>query len=131
MNLRSVAQDFRSYNAAGSPTTIFLRPIDDYAEDGGPGEVWLLCSSYHESLRTWIKTIANKFAISNHTALILGVHALRSYLKLISKGHGKNYIKVRPPLVHHLCVIVCLNVHAVHKIFQQILILMLILKGPT
>ena len=30
-----------------------------------------------------LKTIANKFAISNHTALILGVHALRSYLKLI------------------------------------------------
>ena len=25
----------------------------------------------------------NKFAISNHMALILGVHALRSYLKLI------------------------------------------------
>ena len=38
---------------------------------------------YHESLRTWIKTIVNKFANSNHTALILGVHALRSYLKLI------------------------------------------------
>ena len=58
-------------------------PIDDYAKDGGPGEVWLLCSFYHESLRTWIKTIVNKFAISNHTALILAVHALRSYLKLI------------------------------------------------
>ena len=72
---------------------------------------------YHESLRTWIKTIVNKFATSNHTALILGVHALRSYLKLIceyklhslpnrkvsgAKDHGKNYIKVRPPLVRHL-----------------------------
>ena len=68
------------------------------------------------SLRTWIKTIVNKFAISNHMALILGVHALRSYLKLIcecelhslpnknvsgAKNHGKNYIKVRPPLVRH------------------------------
>ena len=42
-----------------------------------------LCSFYHESLRIWIKTIVNKFAVSNHTALILGVHALRSYLKLI------------------------------------------------
>ena len=30
-----------------------------------------------------LKTIVNKFAISSHTALILGVHALRSYLKLI------------------------------------------------
>ena len=57
--------------------------IGDYAKDGGLGEVWLLCSFYHEPLRTWIKTIVNKFAISNHTALILDVHALRSYLKLI------------------------------------------------
>ena len=76
-----------------------------------------MCSFYHESLRTWIKTIVNKFAISNYTALILGVHALRSYLKLIceyelhslpnrnvngAKDHGKNYTKVRPRLVHHL-----------------------------
>ena len=73
-------------------------------------------SFYHESLRTWIETV-NKFSISNHTALILGVHPLRSYLKLIceyelyslpnkkvsgAKDHGKNYIK--PPLVSHfLC----------------------------
>ena len=69
------------------------------------------------SLRTWIKTIVNKFAISNHTALILSLHALRSYLKLIceyelyilpnkkvspAKDHGKKYIKVSPPLVLHL-----------------------------
>ena len=69
-------------------------------------------------LRTWIGTIVNKFAISNHAALILGVHALRSYLKLICEyeihslpnkkvsgakdDHGKNYIKFRPPLVRHL-----------------------------
>ena len=68
-------------------------------------------------MRTWIKTIVNKFAISYHTALILGVHSLRSYLKLIceyelhslpnkkvsgANDHGKNYIKVRPPLVRHL-----------------------------
>ena len=32
----------------------------------------------YESLRTWIKRIVNEFAISNHTALILDVHALRS-----------------------------------------------------
>ena len=53
----------------------------------------------------------------DHTTLILGVHALRSYLKLVceyelhnlpnkrvsgAKDHGKNYIKVRPPLVRHL-----------------------------
>ena len=68
-------------------------------------------------MRTWIKTIVNEFAISNHMALILGVHALRSYLKLVceyelhslpnkkvsgTKDHGKNYIKVKPPLVRHL-----------------------------
>ena len=50
-------------------------------------------------------------------ALILAVHALRSYLKVTgehelhslpnkkvssAKDHGKNYIKVRLPLVHHL-----------------------------
>ena len=52
--------------------------IDDYVEDGGPGDVWFLCSVYHESLLTWIKTIVNKFAISNQTALISGVHALKS-----------------------------------------------------
>ena len=59
----------------------------------------------------------NKIAISNHTALILGVHALRSYLKSIceydlhnlpnnnvsgAKDHGKHCNKVRPPLVRHL-----------------------------
>ena len=49
--------------------------------------------------------------------LIFGVHALRSYLKLIceydlhslpnkrvsgAKDHGRNYIKARLPLVRHL-----------------------------
>ena len=73
--------------------------------------------AFTTSLRTWIKTVVNKFVISNHTALILGVPALRSYLKLISeyelhslpnkkvsgaKDHGKNCIRVRPPLVRHL-----------------------------
>ena len=63
-----------------------------------------------------LKQIANKFAISNHTASIQGVNALRSYLKLMceyelhslpnkkdsgAKDYGKNYIKVRPPLVRH------------------------------
>ena len=67
-----------------------------------------------------LKTIVNKFAISNQTVLILGVHALGSYLKLIceyelhslpnkkvsgAKDHGKNYIKNRPTLVRHLLVV--------------------------
>ena len=57
------------------------------------------------------------FTISHRLALILGVHALKSYLKLIceyelhsspnkkvsgARDHGKNYIKVTPFLVRHL-----------------------------
>ena len=91
--------------------------IDDYAKDGGPGEVRLLCSFYHEPLRSWIEKDVNKFAISNHTALTLDVQALRRYLSLIceyelyilpnkkvstAKDHGKNYMKDRPLLVRHL-----------------------------
>ena len=72
---------------------------------------------YHEPLRTGIETNINKFAISNHTAFKLDVQALRSYLSLIckyeldilpikkvssAKDHGKNCMKDRPPLVHHL-----------------------------
>ena len=64
-------------------TQISIDQTDDYAKYGGPGEVRLLCSFYHESLRTWIKTTVNKFAISNHTSLISSVRALRSYFKLI------------------------------------------------
>ena len=56
---------------------------DDYAKDGGLREVWILCSLYHEPLRTWIKTNINKFAISSHTAMKLGKQALNSYLKII------------------------------------------------
>ena len=92
---------------------IKLNTTDNYAKDGGPGEVWLLCSFYHDPLSNWIKANVNKFAISNHTSLKLGIQALRSYLKLIceyefhtllniAKDHGKNYMKVRPPLVSHL-----------------------------
>ena len=55
---------------------------DDYAKDGGLGEVWILCSFYREPLRTWTETNVNKFAISSHTALKLGKQALKSYLKI-------------------------------------------------
>ena len=100
------------------------RAIDDNAKNGVPREVRLLCSFYCESLCTWINTIVNKFAISNHTTLTLGVYALRSYLKLIckyelhsllnikvsgAKDHGKNYIKVKPTLVRHLLRISCIS----------------------
>ena len=60
-----------------------MHTIDDNAKDGGQAEVRLLCSFYHEPLRTWIETIVNKFAISNHTALKIDLRTLRSYLRLI------------------------------------------------
>ena len=103
----------------GYPFVVYILAywIDNYAKTGGLGEVRLFCSFHHDALCTSIKTTVNKFAISNHATLILGVHALRSYLKLIceyethslpnekasgAKDHGKNCIKVRPPLVCHL-----------------------------
>ena len=76
-----------------------------------------MCSFYHEPLRNWNKTNVNKFAISNCTASELAKKALISHLKMackyelhiltntkfgVTKGHGENYIKVRPPLVRHL-----------------------------
>ena len=79
---------------------------------------------YHESLRTWIKTVVNKFAISNHTVLIIGVYALRSYLKLICeyelhsltnkkvsgrKDHGKTTSRSDRPWSAIFCVIVNSN----------------------
>ena len=91
--------------------------IDDYAEDGGPGEVRLLCSFYHEPLRTWIEMNVNMFAISNYTALKLDVQDSEKLFEPIceyelyilpnkkvstTKNHGKNYMKGRPPLVRHL-----------------------------
>ena len=36
-----------------------------------------------KSLCTWIKMIVSKFAISNHMALVLGVHALRIFVTLL------------------------------------------------
>ena len=64
-----------------------------------------------------LKTNVNKFGISNHTALKFAIQVLRSYLNQTckyelhtlsntkvsaAKGHGENYMKVRPPLVRHL-----------------------------
>ena len=46
------------------------------------GEVRRLCSFYHEPLRTSIKTNGYKSAFSGHTALKLGEHPLKSYLKI-------------------------------------------------
>ena len=61
------------------------------------------------------------FAISSQKALKFGVQSLGSYSELLceyerhilpsvkvgaAKDHGKNYIRVRHPLVIHFCVIV-------------------------
>ena len=46
--------------------------MDNYFKDGGPEVIWLLCSFYHEPLRTLIKIDVNKFAISAHMGLELG-----------------------------------------------------------
>ena len=63
------------------------------------------------------------------------MHALRSYLKLSceyelhslpnkkvsgAKDHGKNYIKVRPPLVRHLLGNRLLNYYFFHHFFHQV-----------
>ena len=56
--------------------------IDDYAKNGGLGEVWILCGFYHEPLRTWNKANVSKFVISSHTALKLRKQPLKSYLKI-------------------------------------------------
>ena len=72
--------------------------IDNYAKDGGPGEVWLLCSFYLEPLRTWIKIDDNKFAFSAHMALKLGRQTLKSYLKITSNfGFISHQIKKLVP----------------------------------
>ena len=111
-----------------------LVTIDDYAKDGGPGEVRLLCSFCHEPLRIWIKTNVNKFAISSHTVLKLDVQALRNYLNLIceyelyilpnkkvstAKDHGKNYMKDSHPWSAIFSVIVYCLKHSWFAQFQD------------
>ena len=111
----------KSYQNIVRRPFIAVLSVDDYAKDGGPGEVWLLCSFYHGPLRTWIETNVSKFAISNHTALKLDVQALRSYLSIFvnmsfisyqikkvstAKDYGKNYMKDRPLRSAIFCVIV-------------------------
>ena len=66
-----------------------------------------------------MKTKVNKFAVRTHMALISGIQALRGYLKLscelelhtllntkvsTAKDCGKNYMKVRPPLLLFLLI---------------------------
>ena len=69
------------------------------------------------SLCTLVETNVNKFAIANHAALKLDVHALRSFLRLVVNMSFISYqieklllqrimvkttTKDRPPLVRHL-----------------------------
>ena len=93
------------------------RSIDDHAIKGEPWRSDFYVVFAMSLCAFTLKTIFNKFAISNLTALILGVHTLRCYLKLnceyelhslankkvsAAKDHSKNYIKVRPLLVHYI-----------------------------
>ena len=87
------------------------------------------------------------FSISSHTALKLGIQALRSCFKVnfeyelhtlpntkvsATKDHGKNYGKVRPPLFRHLlhnrllstfvtqrCILIHLALDALHRFKQH------------
>ena len=56
--------------------------IDNYAKDGGPGEVRRLCSFTMSLWTLELKQTVNKSAISGHTALKLGEQSPKSYLKI-------------------------------------------------
>ena len=49
-----------------------VNPVDNYAKDGGPGDVWLLCSFYHnpkpialKSQETSITLLSELIQVSN------------------------------------------------------------------
>ena len=73
--------------------------MDDYAKDGGSGEVWLLCSFYHEplALGTWIKTNVNKFAPGDFVTNVKQINS-QSDLTSISSFAGPSYFTVRSSL---------------------------------
>ena len=47
-------KSFCSYQQETAEEHLIIGTIDDYAKDGEPGVLWLLCSFYHEPLRTLI-----------------------------------------------------------------------------
>ena len=56
--------------------------MDNYAKDSGPGAVWLLCSFYHDALRTQIIMNVNNFVIWVHTCFKSETSSLWSHLEL-------------------------------------------------
>ena len=61
---------------------------------------------YAETVHIRTKTIVNKFAISNHTASISGVRALRSYVKQVCEYNNNVHFKdVRFICSPHLAII--------------------------
>ena len=54
--------EFQSLRRKIDNRCAIIDTIDDYAKDGGSGEVWLLCSFYHDSLRAHIIRKVNNFA---------------------------------------------------------------------
>ena len=91
--------------------------IDDNAKDGGPEVIWQLCSFYQDPLQSLLlclvsykpnihRTASNGFTSlypQCETNLMSNYRVIELPLQLKSaKAHGKNYIKVKPPLVRHL-----------------------------
>ena len=91
-----------------SEHTITLKMVDQ-----GRSDFYVVLTRSH----TRIKTNVNKFAISSHTVLKLGIQNLGSYMRLTheyeldilsnteaghAKVHGENYMKLRPLLACHL-----------------------------
>ena len=72
--------------------------MDDYAKDGGLGEVWLLCSIFHEALKFLMQALRSYLILTCEYELLTLWNAKVG----AAKDHGENYMKVRPPLVHHL-----------------------------
>ena len=89
--------------------------IDHYAKDGGPEVLWHLCSFYQDPLRSYLLCLVSYKAKIHRTASNGFTESLssiwdQSYVKsqsysssfTIKEAQGKNYIKVKPSLVHHL-----------------------------
>ena len=77
--LKLAIQALRSYLKLTCEYEFHIQPN---TEGGSLVEVSHLCSFYQECWHTLIKINVNKFAVWDHTTLILDIEGLRSYLKL-------------------------------------------------
>ena len=67
-----------------------ILPLDGYAKDGGPGEVYLHVVFTMSLCVLELKYNDNKFAIWSHTALKLRIQPMKRYLKLTYKYEPHN-----------------------------------------